>query len=277
MTLQMQNFRDAPSDKPSAARMYDYFLGGFHNFEVDRRAAERVIEIYPEVSLVMRANRAFVRRAVTFLLAHGIDQFLDLGSGIPAIGSVHEVAQRANLAAHVVYVDSDPVVIEHSKAILHGNLHAAVVGGDVRQPAHILTHPTVTQLLDFDRPVGVIAVALLHFVPNDAQAYDLIRTLRDAIAPGSYLAIAHATTDAIPPDIAVQFERLYAGTTNPGKARSRTAIERFFTGLALIDPGIVYVPQWQPEGPDDLFLDHPERSINLAGIGYKPLADATIM
>ncbi len=261
---------DVPLDTPSAARMYDYYLGGFHNFAIDRQAADAIATLHPDVALVMRANRAFLRRAVHFLVARGIDQFLDIGSGIPTVGNVHEVAQGANPAARVVYVDSDPVAVAHSAAILQGNDAAAVIQADARHPEQILGDPVVRRMLDFDRPLGVLIVALLHFIPDDGEAYGLVRAVRDAVAPGSYLAIGHGTTDGLPSERYAQMERLYARTTTPGRMRPRAAIERFFEEMIIVEPGIVHVPLWRPEGADDLFLDQPERSINFAGVAYKP-------
>jgi len=170
----------------------------------------------------------------------------------------------------VVYVDVDPVAVEHSNAILAGNAQATAVKADARRPEELLRHPDVRRFLDFRRPIGALIVALLHFLPDDADAYGLVRTVRDALASGSYIAITHGTADAMPQDIAEQTERLYAGTTNPGRYRSRNDVERFFEGLALAEPGVVYVPPWRPEGPDDIFVREPERSINFAGVGYKP-------
>src|SRR2546423_11334318 len=144
--------------------MYDYFLGGYHNFEIDRKAAEAAIAIYPDFALVMRANRAFLRRAVEYLVAQGVDQFLDIGSGIPTVGNVHEVAQRANPAARVVYVDSDPVAVAHSSAILQGTANTAVIRADTRHPAQILGHPDVRRLLHFDKPLALLLVFILHFI-----------------------------------------------------------------------------------------------------------------
>ncbi|MBX6342403.1 MAG: SAM-dependent methyltransferase, partial [Thermomicrobiaceae bacterium] len=141
---------DFPLDKPSAARMYDYYLGGFHNFEIDRQAAEQAIARWPDLPLIMQANRAFLRRAVNFVSGQGIDQFLDIGSGIPTVGNVHEVAQRANPSARVVYVDIDPIAVAHSQEILRGNPNATVIQGDVRRPSEILEHPDVQRLLDLD-------------------------------------------------------------------------------------------------------------------------------
>ncbi len=261
---------DAPLDTPSVARMYDYYLGGFHNFAIDRQAADTVATLHPDVALVMRANRAFLRRAVHFLIVQGIDQFLDIGSGIPTVGNVHEVAQRSNPSARVVYVDNDPVAVAHSAAILQGNDAAAIVQADARRPEQILSDPVVRRMLDFDRPLGVLIVALLHFIPDDGEAYGLVRAVRDAVAPGSYLVIGHGTMEGLPPERSAQMERLYAQTTNPGRFRSRAAVERFFEELTVLEPGIVHVPLWRPEGADDLFLHQPERSINFAGVGYKP-------
>jgi len=261
---------DLPPDKPSVARMYDYFLGGFHNVAIDRQAAEAVLRVFPEAPLALQANHAFLRRAMHFLTAQGIDQFLDIGSGIPTVGNVHEVAQRANPAARVVYVDVDPVAVEHSNAILAGNARAMAIEADARHPERLLQHPDIRRLLDFRRPIGVLIVALLHFLPDDTDADGLVRTVRDALAPGSYIAITHGTADAMPRDIAEQSERLYAGTTKPGRYRTRMAVERFFEGLTLVEPGVVYVPLWRPEGSDDIFVCAPERSINFAGVGYKP-------
>jgi hypothetical protein len=250
--------------------MYDYFLGGAHNFAIDRAAAEQVISIMPDVPHIMHANRAFLRRAVTFLVEQGVDQFLDIGSGMPTVGNVHTVAQALNSSARVVYVDIDPLAVRQSEALLQQNPNAIVLQGDARQPNDILTHPEVRRVLDFNRPIAVLLIALLHFVPDDAEAYHLVRVLRDALPAGSYVAITHATYEGAPRDLVTQSERLYAQTTNPAKARSRVDIERFFEGLDLIEPGVVYVPLWHPESADDLFVDQPARSLNFGGIGRKP-------
>jgi hypothetical protein len=259
-----------PPDRPSAARMYDYFLGGFHNFAIDRQAAQQVIAIYPDAPLVMRANRAFLRRAVTFLLEQGVDQFLDLGSGIPTVGNVHEVAQRANPAARVVYVDLDPVAVLHSEALLRDNPNAAVIRADVRDPTPILAHPTARRLLDPGRPLAILLVALLHFVTDDAEAERLVGTLREALPPGGFLALSHGTHEGAPPEAIARAERLYAGTSNPAKARSRAEVARFFAGLELVEPGLVHAPVWRPDDPDDPLRDDPTRSLILAGVGRKP-------
>ena len=259
---------DVPLDKPSPARMYDYLLGGYHNFAIDRAAAEQVRAIYPDASLVMQANRAFLRRAVKFLVAQGIDQFLDLGSIMPTVGSSHEVAQQLNPAARVVYGDTDPDTVLHSEALLRNNPNAAAIQADVRQPDRILNHPNVRRLLDFDKPMAVL-LAILHFVTDDEEASNLARALRDAVAPGSCIAISHGTNEGPPLEVVQRIEALYARSTNPFRARSRAQTEAFFAGLELVEPGLVYVPLWRPEGPDDLFLDQPDRSVTLGGVGWK--------
>jgi hypothetical protein len=249
--------------------MYDYYLGGHHNFEIDRQMAEQAISMWPDLPLIMRANRAFLRRAVTFLTSQGIDQFLDIGSGIPTVGNVHEVAQRANSDAHVVYVDIDPIAVTHSEAILQGNANVGVIHADFRQPELILQHPTVTRLLDFDRPVGVFMVALLHFLPDDDDVRRSVRTLRDVLASGSYLVMSHASNEGMP-EKTREHEDLYRRTPTPLRARSRQEIEQFFDGFEVIEPGLVFLPLWRPEGADDLFLEEPERCTGLAGVGRKP-------
>ena len=260
---------DVPLDKPNAARMYDYFLGGYHNFAIDRAAAEQVIAIYSDTPLVMQANRAFLRRAVKFLVEQGIDQFLDIGSGIPTVGNVHEVAQQLNPAARVVYVDMDPIAVRHSEAILRDNPNAAVIQADVREPEQVLNHRHVRRLLDFSQPMAVLLLFLVHFVTDDEQAYHLVRVLRDAIAPGSFMAISHGCHDNVPREIVERVEGLYARSTTPTRVRSRAQIERFFDGLEPVEPGLVYLPVWRPEGPDDPLLDLPERCVTLGGVARK--------
>jgi len=261
---------DGEPEKPSVARMYDHMLGGFQNAAVDRAAVRRAQAIYPDIAFVARANRAFLRRAVTFLLDRGIDQFLDLGSGIPTAGNTHEVAQRRDPAARILYVDVDPLAVAHSAALLADNPYAAALRADARDPTAILDHPTTRRLLDRDRPVGVLLLTLLHFVPDDGEAYGLVATLRAALPPGSYLALSHANYEAVAPAILAQLKQLYGGTSNPAKERSRAAIANFFAGLELAEPGLVYAPRWHPDDPDDPFLDRPGRSLSLVGVARKP-------
>ncbi|MGY2062369.1 SAM-dependent methyltransferase, partial [Nocardia gipuzkoensis] len=176
-------------DRPSASRVYDYFVGGMHNFEIDRTLARQIEAFTPNVAETMRANRDLLRRCVRFLVDAGIDQFLDLGSGIPTVGNVHEVAQARNPAARVIYADIDPVAVAHSRAILDGNPDAMVVQADVAAPEAILSDPQVRDLLDFDRPIAVLLLGVLHFVPEEAEPGKCVARLQEAVAPGSYLAI----------------------------------------------------------------------------------------
>ncbi len=261
---------EIPQDRPNAARMYDYSLGGFHNFAADRRAAEQVVAVFPDLPLALQANRGFLRRAITTLVTQGIDQFLDIGSGIPTVGNVHEAAQKLNPTARVVYVDIDPIAVHHSELILRANPNAAVIQADARRTEYILNHPKTSGLLDFSRPLAMLIVAVLHFVPDDAEAYGLVRVLRDALPSGSYLALSHASTEGITRETADKMEQIYARTATPFKFRTRPQVESFFDGLDLLDPGVVYMPLWRPDGPDDLLLDEPERTTGLAGVGRKP-------
>jgi len=259
-----------PMDKPSVARMYDYYLGGHHNFAIDRAAAEAILAIAPDIALGAQANRAFLRRVVRFLGARGVAQFLDIGSGIPTVGNTHEVAAGTDPAARVAYVDLDPVAVAHSRAILGDDPRAVAIAADARQPAAILAHPAVRGLLDFDRPVAVLLLAFLHLIPDDEVARRVVTAFVAALPPGGYLAIAHATVEGAPPDRVAQVERLYAGTTTPAKFRPRAAIAAFFAGLELEEPGLVHAPLWHPEDADDVLLDAPARSLNLVGLGRKP-------
>ena len=270
MSTRKPMFTNEPDERPSAARIYDYLLGGYHNFEIDREVAKRFIEILPRAPLIMRANRAFVRRVVRFLEGQGIDQFLDIGSGIPTVGNVHEIAQEINPSARVVYVDLDPVAVRHGEEILRENANTAVIEGDVREPQAILNHPEVSRLLDLGKPTAVLLTSVLLFLTDDDEAYRVVRTLRDALVPGSYLAISRATTEGASPEQVEEGRRLYAAAGSPIKLRSRAQIEKFLAGLDLVEPGLVYLPLWRPEGPDDLYYDQPQQAGNLGAVGRKP-------
>ena len=263
---------DDTSVTPNPARMYDYILGGNHNTEVDRIAAEQARAIYPDMPLVFRSNRAFLRRAVLYLHAQGIDQFLDIGSGIPTIGNVHETAQAANEDAHVVYVDVDPVAVTLSAAALRGNARATVIQADARDPASILSHPETRRLLDLDRPVALLLVSMLLFVPDDAEATELVRMFRAALAPGSYLALSHPVSEAVTPEVVARSEAIYARTDRPARPRPRAQVEDFFAGFTVVDPGLIWLPLWRPEDIDDfgdLLLSEPRRSAMMGGVGRK--------
>ncbi|MFC0506616.1 SAM-dependent methyltransferase [Micromonospora costi] len=265
---------DGEAKPATAARIYDYYLGGTYNFPADREAAQAMLQVLPLGPQLARTNRAFLRRAVRFLAESGVRQFLDVGSGIPTEGNVHEIVQRINPDARVVYVDIDPVAVAESLELLEGNEGATAVRGDLRDPQSILSHPQVTALLDFDQPIGLLLGAVLHFVPDDDLAYDAVGQLRAALAPGSYLLVSHATADEAPHDqgeLDVAHDIYRRKTATPLGLRSRAQVERFFTGLDLVEPGLVWMPLWRP-APDDpqYFADDPKLSSGLAGVGRIP-------
>jgi hypothetical protein len=250
--------------------MYDYFLGGYHNFEVDRRAADVASAIYPDLPYILRANRAFLRRSVTYLIHQGVDQFLDLGSGIPTVGNVHEVLQDMGSDARVVYVDVDPIAVTQSQDLLRSVPNAGIAHADIRRPEGVLAHPEVRRLLDFDRPLAVLFVAILHFMMEDEEARALVDAVRDVIPSGSYIAVTHASVEGVGRERGARVQEIYARTPTPIKLRTRAEIVSLFDGLELVEPGVVYLPQWWPEGRDDLFVDEPELSSTFAGVGRKP-------
>lgn len=255
-------------ERPSAARIYDYALGGLHNFAVDREAARQAFAAMPDLPLLMQANRAFLRRAVQHLIGLGIRQFLDIGSGIPTVGNVHEVAQQLAPDVQVMYVDVDPVAVAHSRAVLGDDPRTGVIQEDARHPGQILSHPDVRRLLDFDQPIGLLLVAVLQFIPDPDEAARVVAQFRDALAPGSYVVISQPTNDARL-DEAGQVETvLNTRMAAPFRYTNRAEFERYFAGWELIPPGIVWVPQWHPDSPTDVD-EHPERSMVYAGAGRK--------
>jgi hypothetical protein len=260
--------RDIDIHTPSPARMYDYYLGGSHNFAADREAAEQAITALPNLRTIARTNRAFLGAAVRHLLDCGVRQFLDVGSGIPTVGNVHDIAQQATPQGRVVYVDTDPVAVAHSVAILRDNPHATAIRADLRHPQAILSHHAVRTLLDLRQPVGLLMVSMLQFVP-DEDAYPAVAHLVDALAPGSYVVISHVATEAVPAESNLTMTEIYRRSTAPsGATRTRTMIRRFFDGLDLIGPGLVWVSQWAPGAIVDT-TEPPEASTLLAGVARK--------
>ncbi|MFD9791180.1 SAM-dependent methyltransferase [Streptomyces sp. NPDC059070] len=252
---------------PSVSRIYDYYLGGSHNFEVDREAARKAMEFIPGLPKVMQANRAFMRRAVRFAQDEGITQFLDIGSGIPTFGNVHEVAQRANPEARVVYVDHDPVAVAHSRAVLAGNDRAGIVAADLRKPHDILTSPEVERLIDPERPVALLLVAVLHFLEDEDDPRAAVAELRDALAPGSLLILTHAAYEGIPlsEDRAGGAVGVYRNIRNPLVMRTSEEIARFFDGFEMVAPGLVQMPMWRPETSPE--QEDPYAFSGFAGVG----------
>jgi len=248
----------------NSARVYDWWLGGEHNFRADQDAARAMIAIEPNARGIARANRAFLGRAVRFLAAEaGIRQFLDIGSGIPTANNVHQVAQATAPGSRVVYADVDDIAVAHSRLILDDNPDATVLQADLRDPASILSDPETQLLLDFTRPVAVLLVAVVHFLDDADNPEQIVATLRDALAPGSYLVISHACRDAMP----VAAETAYRSrVAAKGRARTREEIARFFDGFDLVDPGLAWITQWRPDRQEDV-PEHPESLWFLSGIG----------
>lgn len=254
-------------DRPSAARIYDYLLGGFHNFEVDRAVARQAMAAMPDLVTQAQANRAFLHRAVRHLAAAGVRQFLDLGSGIPTLGNVHEIAQSVDPDARVVYVDIDAIAVEHSRQILATVPGTAVLQQDLRHPEAILADPALTAVLDLSQPVAVILIAVLHAIPDSDDPAGVVARYRDALVPGSYLVVAHGSSEGRLEE-ADQLVEVSKRTPTPLSLRSQKEIAAFFDGYDLVEPGITFAPSWRPETPEDVG-EHPERSGNIAGVGRK--------
>lgn len=256
---------------PSVSRMYDFYLGGSHNFEVDREAARKAMEFMPGLPKIMQANRAFMRRAVQYAVDEGISQFLDIGSGIPTFGNVHEVAQAADPAAKVAYVDHDPVAVAHSQAVLEGVDNTAIAAADLRRPQDILKSPVISGLIDFDRPVALLLVAVLHFVEDADDPYTAVAELREALAPGSLLVMTHASYEGIPLTEAEAGGAVgvYRDIRNPLIMRSRAEVSRFFEGYEMVDPGLVPMPEWRPDAPVTEGQEDPFAFSGFAGVGRK--------
>jgi len=266
---------DSGGAKPAtAARIYDYHLGGTHNFPADREAATAMARMFPVLPQVVRSNRAFLRRAVRYLAEAGVRQFLDIGSGIPTEGNVHEVAQQIAPDARVVYVDIDPVAVSESLEILVDNDRVTAVRADLADPHAVLSNPLVRGSLNFDQPVGLLLVAVLHFLPDDAVAYGAVRQLLAALAPGSYLVVSHATADGenVDQGNVKSAQDLYEQqTTTPFGIRTRSQVERFFSGLDLVEPGVVWLPEWRPSPAEpEYFADDPTASAGFVAVGRVP-------
>jgi S-adenosyl methyltransferase len=255
------------ANTPTSARVYDYLLGGSHNFAVDRDTAQDLIATFPALPRVLAAGRAFLRRAVRFLAADcGIGQFLDLGSGIPTVRNVHEVAQAVRPAARVAYVDIDPVAVVHSRSILRGAGHVTCVQGDLLDPGAIRGDPAVRAVIDFARPVAILLSAVLHFVPGDDAAAAVVDGYLDGAAPGSYLLLSHHGRESTRPDEA-RAREIYSSAVQPLIPRSRDQVTALFRDTEIIEPGVVLTTQWRPgpggPPPDDPYFGY-------AGLGRKP-------
>lgn len=255
---------DVDLEKPSPARMYDALLGGSHNFEVDRKAAAEATALVPDLPTVALSNRAFLRRAVRYLLDAGVRQFVDVGAGIPTVANTHELV--ADAGAKVAYVDIDPVAVAHAQAILADQPHAIALRGDVRQPQALLMNPQLSDFIDFQQPIAVLLVAVLHLLTDDDRPHAAVATLRDALAPGSFLVVSHLSS-AHRPEAAAQLTQHSAQRSRvPITFRPRAEVEAFFAGFTLVEPGVVELPAWHPD-PDAPAATG--RSLGLAGVGRR--------
>lgn len=234
------------TSRPHPARIYDYLLGGKDHYEVDKRAGDELAAVAPEVFLSVQANRAFLQRAVRYVVGSGIRQIVDIGTGLPTSPNIHEVAQEVAPDVRVAYVDNDPIVKVHADALLRGSGPTNVVLGDLRDPRAVVEHPDVRKVIDFGEPVALFLVAVVHFLTDEEKPYDIVAALRDALPAGSFLVLSHATTDFAERSAAKAVYNKATATMNP---RSHAEVERFFGDFELVEPRLVQVPFWRPDTP----------------------------
>jgi trans-aconitate methyltransferase len=231
---------------PNADRIYDYLLGGSANVAADRAAAERLLSLIPDAATAVQQNRAFLRRVVQFLAREAqIRQFIDIGTGLPAEGNAHEVAQEILPDARVLYVDYDPVVIAHAQAMLADNATAVAINRDLRRPQEIIGHPALQALINLDQPVAVLLIAVMNFVTGPDDPYGIVDRLKEVMAPGSYLAISHVSADEVSHELAGSVREIYHGAAAPVVLRTRAEVTRFFDGLDVLPPGVVNGAAWR--------------------------------
>jgi hypothetical protein len=254
-------------DKPNAARVYDYLIGGKLNYAIDRMFAEQILQVRPEAKDLALLNRRWLRRAVRFAAEQGVRQFLDIGSGMPTVGHVHEVVQSIDPESRVVYVDNEPVAVAHSEIVLQENDNAAMVQADAEFPADVLEHPTTERLLDFSRPVMVIMAAFIHFIPDERDPAGLVAAYRDAVVPGSYLALSSGTFEGQGEEVRRAAE-LYQKSGTDVVARSKEELRALMDGFEILPPGIVFTPEWRPDDPAEVG-EHPEQASQLALVARK--------
>lgn len=269
------HIRELDLERPNAARMYDYYLGGAHNFEPDRRLADTALQTAPWLKDLARLNRAWLRRAVLFMMDQGVRQFLDLGSGIPTVGNVHEIAQRVDPAARVVYVDHEPVAVHHAHSLLHEQRVAdrvGVVWADVRAPRSVLEHQEVARLIDLAEPVGLLIAGLMLFISDDHDPAALVATYRGVCPPGSYMGLSTQTNDQADEQTAADLDavlRLYEHADEQMYPRDHATILNWFDGTELVEPGLVLLHEWRPE-PDAREVTTPARWLGYGGVGRVP-------
>ena len=233
------------------ARRYNYWLGGKDNFAADRESGDLLARSYPAARIAARANRAFLRRSIGYLAGQaGVRQFLDIGTGLPTADNTHEVAQRIDPASRIVYVDNDPMVMAHARALLTSTPQGETryLEEDLREPEKILA---ALDILDLSQPVGLILVAVVHFLPSQEQARSVLRTLVDALPSGSHLVMTHATTDLLTPELKANWDESLRSGRSDVHPRTRDEFAEFFTGLEIVDPGIVAISEWRPDPADE--------------------------
>jgi SAM-dependent methyltransferase len=238
-------------DIPSAARVYDYLLGGKDNYPADRAVAESMIAQLPNVRLAVQWNRAFLRRVVRYLVGEaGIRQIIDIGAGLPTVGNTHEIALETSRETRVVYVDHDPVVLAHARNMLHGVPNTAIIEQDLLEPEAILADPALRSLVDFSQPAALLLLSILHFVSDQADPAGLVARLLEPFPAGSYVAISHATPDTVPE--VSEMERVFDQATEQAHIRSRASIAALVAGLEVIEPGLAWPPEWRPDPGDEV-------------------------
>jgi hypothetical protein len=247
--------------KPSSARVYDYLLGGKDNYPIDRAAAAEMMKVLPDLRVTALANRGFLVRAVRMMAQAGVRQFIDLGTGVPTSPNVHEVAQEIQPDARVVYVDIDPIVLAHNRALLARTPTVVTIQRDLRQPDAVLTDPKLTSLIDFSEPVGLLMIGVLHFVLLDVAPGMVKRYCRDLV-PGSYLVLSAGCHEGMEPGVVTRFEAAGVASRTPFHLRSVSQIERLFEQMDLLEPGLVDVSKWRGDDPSGAYL-------MLAGVGVK--------
>jgi hypothetical protein len=257
---------DFDTSVPHVARVYDYWLGGKDNFAADRAMGERTLQAYPNLVYSVRANRAFLARTVRFLANQGIRQFLDIGTGIPTANNTHEVAQGIAPGSRIVYVDNDPIVLSHAKALLKSTPEGACayLDADLRDPDTILAGAANT--LDFGRPVAVMLIAVMHFIGDDAEASAIMNRLMAECVPGSYVALSHAASDIDAAQMAEMIRRLNESTAEKTTLRDRAGVTRLFDGLELVEPGVIRAAEWRP----DTDLEAASPAALWGGVARKP-------
>ncbi|WP_018501420.1 SAM-dependent methyltransferase [Parafrankia discariae] len=251
---------------PSVARVYDAILGGKDNFPVDRAVAEELVAFVPDGRAAAIYNRAVLGRGVRYLAEQGIRQFIDLGSGLPTARNTHQVAQEIIPDARVAYVDNDPIVLAHGRALLAENQYTTVITADVRQPEEILSHPDLRTLIDFDQPIGLLMLGIIHHLNDDEDPGSLVARYRSALVGGSYLFLTHFVDHG---EETEELQKALLTDLGTGRFRTMEEIAAYFDGLELVEPGVVYNPLWRPDGPLPETIRLTEKMIG-GGIGRKP-------